>query len=87
MPSLARYVEEQHDSGDGAWLFAYVLLLFVGAKYVIDEMKKGGGHGAKAVAIVGCLAVAAFMFPIINGILVLVAALAFAYGILTTGRK
>ena len=75
------------DSGDGTWMFAYAMLLFIGGKYVLDEMKKGGAQGAQAAAIVGGLGVAAYLFPILNGILVAVAALAFAYAMLTKGRK
>jgi hypothetical protein len=67
-------------------MFAYVILLFIGGKYIHDEMKKGATSGATALAIVGALAVAAYMFPIINGILVAIVAIAFAYGMLTTGR-
>lgn len=68
-------------------MFAYVILLFIGAKYIHDEMKKGASSGGRAIVIVGALAVAAYMFPIINGILVTLVAVAFAYGMLTTGRR
>lgn len=84
--ALARYTEELHESNDGAWMFAYVILLAVGAKYIHDEMKKGSAAGGKAIAIVGSLAVAAYIFPIINGVLVALAAIAFAYGMFKTGR-
>lgn len=84
--AFARYTEELHESNDGAWMFAYVILLAVGAKYIYDEKKKGAAAGGKAIAIVVSLAVAAYIFPIINGILVALAAIAFAYGMLKTGR-
>ena len=88
LPSIAfaRYTEELQESNDGAWLFAYVILLAVGAKYIHDEMKRGSTAGGKAIAIVGSLAAAAYIFPIINGILVALAAIAFAYGMFKTGR-
>lgn len=85
--AFARYNEELHENNDGAWMFAYVILLAVGAKYIYDEMKKGAAAGGKAVAIAGSLAVAAYIFPIVNGILVALAAIAFAYGIFKTGRS
>lgn len=78
--AFARYTEELHESNDGAWMFAYVILLFIGVKYIRDEMKKGSTTGVKAGVIVGALAAAAYMFPIINGILVAVVGIAFVYG-------
>lgn len=85
--AFARYAEELHESNDGAWMFTYVILLAIGAKYIHGEMKKGAPAGGKAIAIVGSLAIAAYIFPFINGILVALAAIAFAYGVFKTGRR
>ena len=68
-------------------MFAYVLLLLIGVKYIHDEMKKSASSGALAVAIVAAVAIAGYIFPIINGILVAIVAVVFAYGIFTTGRR
>lgn len=82
---FARYVEEMGDDNDGAWMFAYVILLLIGLRYVAEEMKKGGASGAKAIAIVAVFAIAAYLFPIVNGILIAGVAVAFAYGMIKKG--
>lgn len=82
----ARYTEELHEANEGAWMFAYVVLLAIGAKYIHEELKKGPVAAGKAIAIVGSLSVAAYFFPIINGILIVLAVIAFAYGMLKAGR-
>ena len=84
--SRARYVEEMHDDNDGAWMFAYVILLLIGLKYIAEEMKKGGASGGRAIAIVVVLAIAGYLFPLVNGILVAGVALAFAYEMFKKSR-
>jgi len=76
----ARYESDLRESSDGAWVFSYLVILVVGAMYVSTEWKKGPVFGYKAAAIVAAVAAAAYLFPIINGLLVLAAALVFAYG-------
>lgn len=82
---LSRYVEDAGGDYEGAWLFAYAIIFFIAMKYIRTESKNG--NGAKAVIIVSSLVAAAFVFPILNGIIILVAAVAFAYGMLTIGQK
>ena len=76
----ARYDGDIRESSDGAWVFSYLVILVVGAMYVSTEWRKGSVFGFKAAAIVAVVAAAAYVFPIINGLLVLAAALVFAYG-------
>lgn len=75
----ARYAEELASDNSGAWMFVYVIMAFIGVGYIREQMKISSSAGMTAVAIVSALAVAAFVFPIVNGILVFVIGLAVTY--------
>ena len=75
----ARYADELAGDNSGAWVFAYVILVYVGVMYIREQMKIGASAGMTAVLIVSALAVAAYVFPIVNGILVFLIALAVVY--------
>lgn len=80
---LARYSEDmREDGGSDAWLFSYALMAFMTFSYIKDQKKKGNDAAGKAISVVCLLALLAYFFPIVHGVLILGIALFFAYGML-----